>query len=80
MLTAFESSHFQGEPSDESSDEAPLLFSPLTSPSCQENCQELDMMDHCHVNEPKREKNKKVGGDSALASLDFTKIGFHQEN
>ena len=62
MLTAFKTSHLQGDPSDESSDEAPLLFSPLTSPSCQENCQELDMMDHCHVNEPKREKNKKVVG------------------
>ena len=61
MLKAFKSSHFPGDPSDESSDEAPLLFSPLTSTSCQENCQELEMMDHCHVKEPRRESSKKVG-------------------
>ena len=64
MLTPFKRSHYLGDNSDDSSDEAPLLFSPLKSPGGQENCQELDIMDHCHAKEPGRESSKKVRSES----------------
>jgi len=44
----------QGEDHDETSDDVPLLFSPLSSSSVSHSSQELELVDHCHCPEPKR--------------------------
>jgi len=44
----------QGDDHDETSDDVPLLFSPLSSSSVSHSSQELELVDHCHCPEPKR--------------------------
>jgi len=60
----------QGTDHDETSDDVPLLFSPLSSSSTQlHSSQELDLVDHCHGLEPKRDASAKARKQLGFATL-----------
>jgi len=59
----------QGDDHDETSDDVPLLFSPLSSSSLSHSSQELDLVDHCHGLEPKRDASAKARRQLGFATL-----------
>jgi len=58
-----------GPDHDETSDDVPLLFSPLSSSSLSHSTQELDLVDHCHGLEPKRDASAKARRQLGAATL-----------
>jgi len=58
-----------GADHDETSDDVPLLFSPLSSSSISHSSQELDLVDHCHGLEPKRDASAKARRQLGLATI-----------
>ena len=54
---------------DDSSDDVPLLFSPLSSSPAHNSSQELDLMDHCHGKEPRRDSSSKARRQLAIATV-----------
>jgi len=59
----------QGPDHDETSDDVPLLFSPLSSSSLSNSNQELELVDHCHCLEPKRDASAKARRQLSIATL-----------
>jgi len=66
----------QGADHDDTSDDVPLLFSPLSSSSASHSSQELELVDHCHGLEPKRDASaqarRKLGFATLLCSVFVT--------
>jgi len=59
----------QGYDHDETSDDVPLLFSPLSSSSISHSSHELDMVDHCHGLEPTRDASLLARKQLGLATI-----------
>ena len=54
---------------DDSSDDMPLLFSPISGPSSLHSSQELEHLDHCHGQEPRRDSSRKAKRQLAIATV-----------
>jgi len=61
------SSGIQGDRDD--SDDVPLLFSPLSDCPMSHSITELDLVDHCHGQEPRRESTRKAKRQLAIATV-----------
>jgi len=59
----------QGIDHDDTSDDIPLLFSSISSSSLSHSSRELELVDHCHATEPKRDASLKARKQLGLATV-----------